>query len=458
MPTASRGTPSPVNNRPLAYTQYLRGHLTPRYDTTSGKELFRIYSTPDKFTTMSPSKDAPPSAGPPKLGMKGFSLSAKVSSAKSVANPKPGSGSKGVLPSTNMGKRPRTTFQRDSDSDDERRNERRHEAVTGFGDEGVERKRDESGNGRRGELVIKGMKNRDWRGEMAAKNRGFGAGERRGKDLLPAEERARRDAGVVEKRDTTEEQGAGDGSKREGVDVVNGNDEAITWGLTVRKRARTEDENSGEAELEVKEEEKKTSSPSRAQQEEQSTKPQTADEEALASLLGAQTSDSKPILTIPAAAAQPPLSEQETYRLAVLSAPDPSTLDDYERIPVEEFGAALLRGMGWKGDVGGKEGKKREGGVKRRPNLLGLGAKELDGAEELGAWVQKSDFKRLNPGGGGRSGGRGGGYRRPKAGEYKREKERERERREERGGGGYRREKDRDRREERNGGGRDYRH
>ena len=28
--------------------------------------------------------------------------------------------------------------------------------------------------------------------------------------------------------------------------------------------------------------------------------------------------------------------------------PEESTLEDYERIPVSDFGAALMRGMGWK--------------------------------------------------------------------------------------------------------------
>jgi G patch domain/KOW motif-containing protein len=57
--------------------------------------------------------------------------------------------------------------------------------------------------------------------------------------------------------------------------------------------------------------------------------------------------------------------------------PDVSTLEDYEKIPIEAFGAALLRGMGWK--EGEAVGKNKNGLLepilqKPRPHLLGLGA------------------------------------------------------------------------------------
>ncbi|KAK0109510.1 hypothetical protein ONS95_002199 [Cadophora gregata] len=393
---------------------------------------------------MSPSKEEPSAAPSGKIAIKGFSLSTKASASKPGAKPKP------QPPPSNLGKRSRGGFGHDSDSEDDHRSQNTHEAVTGFGSEGAIRheSREEGVWRKGGELVIKKMANRDWRAEATARKRGTG------KDLLPAEERAMRD-GV---RRETEGKESG---KKEGVDVVNGNDGEIQWGLSVRKRARTEESDGpgGQAEGQDNESAPKPESMENLRELEaaQTSKPApvTADEEALASLLGTSTSTTKrPDLVIPT-----PLTEQEAYKAAVASAPDPSSLEDYERIPVEEFGAALLRGMGWKGEKNA-DTKKRE--VKRRQNLLGLGAKELDGAEELGAWVQKSDVKRLNPGGGGGRGGGGGGFgggeRRPKAGEYKREKERERERREERGGGGYRREKERERERDRDrdgGSGRD---
>jgi len=47
-------------------------------------------------------------------------------------------------------------------------------------------------------------------------------------------------------------------------------------------------------------------------------------------------------------------SENDKFRHDLGMRPEESTLDDYERVPVEEFGKALLRGMGWK--PGGKIG------------------------------------------------------------------------------------------------------
>uniref|UniRef100_A0A4Y0BNJ6 KOW domain-containing protein n=1 Tax=Anopheles funestus TaxID=62324 RepID=A0A4Y0BNJ6_ANOFN len=50
-----------------------------------------------------------------------------------------------------------------------------------------------------------------------------------------------------------------------------------------------------------------------------------------------------------------------------------STLDDYESVPIEQFGQGMLRGMGWKGDVK-KETEKLTMGPAPRPKGLGLGA------------------------------------------------------------------------------------
>ncbi|KAJ2451414.1 hypothetical protein EV183_003640 [Coemansia sp. RSA 2336] len=47
--------------------------------------------------------------------------------------------------------------------------------------------------------------------------------------------------------------------------------------------------------------------------------------------------------------------------------------DAYDRVPIEEFGAAMLRGMGWKGD----DSKPSTEDTKPRPSLLGLGATPL---------------------------------------------------------------------------------
>ncbi|KAF8859206.1 hypothetical protein BDZ45DRAFT_673474 [Acephala macrosclerotiorum] len=381
---------------------------------------------------MSPSKDNP--TAPAKIAIKGFSLSSKPSSSK------PGAGAKQKQPpASSLGKRPRSTFAHHddsgSDSDDGHRRHGKVEAVHGFADGGAVEVRDKERKGN-GPLVIPKQVNRDWKAEARGRRSGV---VMRGsaRNLLPPEVQAAQEAARRER------EGFGKEGKRKGVDVVNSNDGEIEWGLSVRKRVKVDDEpvheeNGEEANTA---ENGHTNGESRKEAEEE--KPKTADEEALAALLGQDKVKKGPDLVIgpsnPDFAPPPPMSETDAYRRAIEVAPDVSTLEDYERIPVEEFGAALLRGMGWKGE---SHGKVKD--VKRRQNLLGLGAKELKEAEELGAWVHKSDVKRLNPGGDKKGGGHGSGERRPKASEYKREEERRREKREERGGGSYRREKERD--------------
>lgn len=65
--------------------------------------------------------------------------------------------------------------------------------------------------------------------------------------------------------------------------------------------------------------------------------------------------------------------------------PEMSSLEDYEAIPVESFGLAMLRGMGYDPDTEKKKEKVRE--KLRRPDFLGLGAserpEETKNAEEL---------------------------------------------------------------------------
>lgn len=116
----------------------------------------------------------------------------------------------------------------------------------------------------------------------------------------------------------------------------------------------------------------------------------------------------------------PPYDEGTSYRTDVASRPDPATLDQYNAIPVEEFGAALLRGMGWKdgqaigrGDYSSSTAAERALKPRvpeRRPGFLGIGAKDTSGGKgaeaELGAWgksaMRKASRKQGEdkPGGG----------------------------------------------------------
>lgn len=77
--------------------------------------------------------------------------------------------------------------------------------------------------------------------------------------------------------------------------------------------------------------------------------------------------------------------EQEAYQNGVREAPEAPTLEAYNATPVEGFGAALLRGMGWKDEE--TEGKDPSAAPKRRPALLGIGAKpEAATGVDLGGW------------------------------------------------------------------------
>ncbi|KAG5438090.1 hypothetical protein PCK2_000967, partial [Pneumocystis canis] len=95
------------------------------------------------------------------------------------------------------------------------------------------------------------------------------------------------------------------------------------------------------------------------------------------------------------------LIEDEIYKIDVMSLPDPSTLEDYENVPVEQFGNALLRGMGWKDGEGiGKNKQKIIAPVEivQRTPFLGIGAKEYTSQQldELGAWGKGVTKKKVD--------------------------------------------------------------
>ncbi|KZW03800.1 hypothetical protein EXIGLDRAFT_3781 [Exidia glandulosa HHB12029] len=71
--------------------------------------------------------------------------------------------------------------------------------------------------------------------------------------------------------------------------------------------------------------------------------------------------------------ARTPQNETEAYQLDIQTRPESASLDDYERVPIEQFGAAMLRGMGWSA----KANSNIEPYLpSQRPALLGIGAKE----------------------------------------------------------------------------------
>jgi len=128
---------------------------------------------------------------------------------------------------------------------------------------------------------------------------------------------------------------------------------------------------------------------------------ETEDQKAIRALLASATSEGDQegpqIDNIPV----PPVSEDDAYRQDVVELPDSATLEDYERIPVSQFGAALLRGMGWK--EGTATSKKKKGLIEpwmpqARPALLGIGAKEkevFDDGSKSKRYVGKPDKKYI---------------------------------------------------------------
>ncbi|KAI9451316.1 DExH-box splicing factor binding site-domain-containing protein, partial [Lactarius psammicola] len=79
-------------------------------------------------------------------------------------------------------------------------------------------------------------------------------------------------------------------------------------------------------------------------------------------------------------------TEDDAFMQDIGELPDEATLVDYERMPVAKFGAALLRGMGWKPGEPASRNKKR-GIVESwpppsRPTLLGIGAKECEAFDD----------------------------------------------------------------------------
>jgi len=119
-------------------------------------------------------------------------------------------------------------------------------------------------------------------------------------------------------------------------------------------------------------------------------KEETEDELALRALLKPEEDDSVGVKVdvIPMSALNGftrPQDETDAFRQDVVQRPDSSTLADYDRVPVSQFGAALLRGMGWK--EGTAASRTRKGPVKpwtpeARPALLGLGAKEREALDD----------------------------------------------------------------------------
>jgi len=67
------------------------------------------------------------------------------------------------------------------------------------------------------------------------------------------------------------------------------------------------------------------------------------------------------------------MNELDNFRAALQTLPDSSSMEDYERVPIGQFGAALLRGMSRSAGAATVSAKVPEA----RPDFLGLGAKPM---------------------------------------------------------------------------------
>ncbi|KAG5973694.1 hypothetical protein E4U58_004531 [Claviceps cyperi] len=335
------------------------------------------------------------------------------SSSKSTSTSR--SSPRGVLPRSTLGKRSRQTTrttaalgdESDSESDSQHR---RHETIVAFGQDGAETDRATGADQpREKQYVIAKQPNRDWRSEIKA--------QRRSKNLLPEE---------------AQQQQNGHGQNSSSAQNRQSNpaepDDGLKWGLTIAAEKKadadqgaTDDRDERDTE-QTQQAQEQTSVSALAHPPDTRPRTDDEDEEAMNALLGKKTDPERRI---------PAPSEDEVYKRDAAAAGAASTLEDYEAMPVEEFGAALLRGMGWNGEPTGPKVKE----VRRRPNRLGLGAEELKDAEDLGGWNQKGTKGKPRP--------RLADYRREESrrkeertkgreDSYKRERERERERDKER--------------------------
>jgi hypothetical protein len=216
----------------------------------------------------------------------------------------------------------------------------------------------------KGPLVITALANRDWR--EASKR-----------------QRAQKYGISAEQLDARKEQHVE--GNAQGADTVVKETDAVKYGLNVFAPTAAAPEDVAQEEQQQQEEEKET------------PQHKTADQLAIDALTGAAPTST---LTIPAAAT----TEEDAFASTFHSAPPAPTLSDYTAVPVEEYGAAMLRGMGWKGpstapSAPTKNGKKPSLLPTKRPALLGIGAdpNAAKQAEELGAWGKTSARRGKEP-------------------------------------------------------------
>ncbi|CAK7267736.1 DNA primase large subunit Spp2 [Sporothrix epigloea] len=337
-----------------------------------------------------------------------------VASVKKSARPPP--------PSSSLGKRHRPSHElggsSDHDSEDDSHDHGRYERITAFGENGAELANGER-NGRndrrpakRGPLTIERQANRDWRSVARLRNQ---------RENRQPNHRSGTETSETEKEKETE------GLPRDEV-------KPLQWGLSRPKKASQADDDDDEKHSRDNEEasnNRMDSSETGVRKDAIRDNELSAEREAINALLGESINDKTGTRRVIDRAANES-TEDDVFARDFNDAPDVSTLEDYEAMPVEDFGAALLRGMGWDGKDRGPKVKQ----VVRRPNQMGLGAKELKGDEDLGEWNHKL---------GGNSSSSRHKQRPPKLHDYRRDEYKKRENQEQRHRDSYKSERDRER-------------
>ncbi|KAJ7647547.1 DExH-box splicing factor binding site-domain-containing protein [Roridomyces roridus] len=196
-----------------------------------------------------------------------------------------------------------------------------------------------------GPLVIPALKNRDWR-EMARKRRSAS-------QFVPDSAKA----------STGKDGSVGGLGTRDTI-----NSGPVLSGLQMREKARDEGAEVDDQEVEMVD--------VKAQENEEE---ETEDQKALRAILAAAEGmvGEAPVIDV-----IKPVSETDAFKQDVDELPDAASLEDYDRVPVAQFGLALLRGMGWKEGTAASR-KPGKGLVQpylpeARPALLGIGAKEQE--------------------------------------------------------------------------------
>ena len=189
-----------------------------------------------------------------------------------------------------------------------------------------------------------------------------------------------------------------------GTDDPESGDKPVKWGLTINMKGKGDSKRG--VTRKVKPQTEAPGSDSDLKSEKDASK--TIDDEALDALMGSRIPKRKHL--------DSDAADRE---------PRP---EDYRSVPIDDFGAHLLRNFGWDGKM---KGKVKE--VTRHANLTGLGAKDAKGAEDLGSWNQKTT-KDSRP---------------VRLDDYRREESKKRQRTDDRYADSYKRERERERERER---------